>query len=143
MVVERGFVVGGRVMNFFRRKPKERVQLRVLHSTSMRLEQWQNSPELVDYAKRLFQTPQFLTMMDILRNESPASFGLALGSSHDDHVAHAYKGEGYNLALNNLEALATQVQQYDMPEATFAPEPRQPLPPDAPSFSLEHSKLKE
>ncbi len=107
-------------MAFFNR-PKP-VRIKVIHSTSMRLEQWCSSKELVGYAQKLFATPQFQTLLGVLRNETPSNMGLS-GGTHDDHIAHAYRGEGYNLALNNLEALATMIEQPQHIEATFEPEP--------------------
>lgn len=106
-------------MGLFKRKSV--TQIKVIHSTSMRLEQWKSSQELVGYAQRLFATPEFQTLLGVLRNECPSNFGLS-GGTHDDHIAHAYRGEGYNLALNNLESLAALEKSKPQIEATFAPE---------------------
>lgn len=114
-------------MSWFKRsKLPAKAAVQVIHASTMRMEQWRNSPELVRYAQQLFSTPQFQTMLAILRNESPSSFGLAIGSTHDDQIAHAYKGTGYNLCLNNLEALAIEESRPEMLEATFEPEPGHP-----------------
>lgn len=108
-------------MSLFRR-PAPRTQIKVIHSTSIRLAQWRSSLELTRYAAELFATPQFQTLLGVLRNECPANFGLS-GGTHDDHIAHAYRGEGYNLALNNLEAMASLEEKRTPLEATFVPEP--------------------
>ena len=111
-------------MNWFNRKPPaSKTIIKVIHSTAMRMDQWRSSPELVEYAKRLFTTPEFQTLLDVLRNESPSSFGLPIGSSHDDQIAHSYKGTGYNLCLNNIEALSNMHEHPTYLEATFEPEP--------------------
>lgn len=106
-------------MSFFKRNSQARIK--VIHSTSVRLKDWRASRELVTYAQRLFATPEFQTLLGALRNEAPSNFGLA-GGTHDDHIAHAYRGEGYNLALNNLESLATMEEGAVALEATFEPE---------------------
>lgn len=107
-------------MSFFSRK--SRIQVKVIHSTTIRLKDWRSSKELVGYAQKLFATPEFQTLLGALRNEAPSNFGLS-GGTHDDHIAHAYRGEGYNLALNNLESLASMEDHAEPLEATFAPEP--------------------
>lgn len=108
-------------MGFFKR-PAPKVQIKVIHSTSMRLSDWCSSKELVTYAQRLFNTPEFQTMLGVLRNETPSNMGLS-GGTHDDHIAHAYRGEGYNLAMNNLEALAQMTEHVEPLVAEFKPEP--------------------
>ena len=107
-------------MGLFTRKPVTRIK--VIHSTSMRMDQWRSSKELVGYAQKLFTSPEFQTLLGVLRNEGPSNFGLA-GGTHDDHIAHSYRGEGYNLALNNLESLARMEERLEPLEATFEPEP--------------------
>jgi hypothetical protein len=70
------------IMPLFQKKPKTTpIQIRVIQSTAMRLDDWRASPELVAYARRLNASPEFQTMLNILRNESPSSFGLGLGSA--------------------------------------------------------------
>lgn len=107
-------------------RPRRRIVITPVLSTSMTLADWTASPECVATARRTFDTPQFQTMLSILRNESPASYGLATGSTHDDQIGHAYTIKGYNLALNNLEALARMAEKRTPLEATFAPEPPRP-----------------
>lgn len=102
-------------------KPKAQIQL--IHSSTITMDQWRSSPELVTYARQLFATPQFQTLVSVLRNESPTSWGLHTGSTHDDQIAHSYRGAGYHLCLNNLEALAIYESKPELLEATFAPEP--------------------
>jgi len=113
-------------MNWFKPKttePQQRTVVRVIHSTSMRMDQWRTSPELVVYAQKLFESPQFQTLLDVLRNESPSSYGLPIGATHDDQIAHSYKATGYNLCLNNMETLSNLHKQQDILEATFEAEP--------------------
>lgn len=103
---------------------KSKTIVRVLNSTEIRLETWQSAPELVTQARRVFAMPEFRAMLDVLRTESPSNYGFPSrpGLSSDDRVAHACKIEGYNLCLNNLEALARLETAKGMLEATFEPE---------------------
>lgn len=114
----------------FRRRTRAAIQ--VIPSTSMRLSDWTASPDLVRAAQRLFASHEFQTILAILRNESPSNFGISLGSTHDDQIAHAYKATGYNLCVSTLESFATPRTERAPLEATFEPEPEHPLPPDAP-----------
>lgn len=110
-------------MRFFRRNKPPRIEVKVMPSTAMKLTDWRMSPELVRYAKRLMDDPQFQILLSVLRNESPSNYGVPYGATHDDRIAHACKAEGYHLALNNLEALAEEEKKPIHIEATFAPEP--------------------
>lgn len=107
-------------------RPRRRVVITPIASTTMRAADWCASPECTAAASRLFATPEFRTIISILRNESPASYGLPMGASHDDQIAHSYKAAGYQLALNTLESLATHNRAHAPLEATFAPEPPRP-----------------
>lgn len=119
-------------MSWFKRKPQPPPQTRitVIHSTAMTAAQFRSSPDLVKYAKTLFQSPEFQTLYAVLRNESPHNYGLPMGASHDDHIAHSYKGEGYTLCLNNIEALTRLVSATEPLEATWEPEPPRQMPDD-------------
>lgn len=102
---------------------RSRLQVRILYSTEIRLEQWQRSAELVAQARRIFALPEFRAMLDCLRTESPANYSLPLtGVTREDRETHALHIEGYNLALNNLEAMARLNEKGPALEATFEPE---------------------
>lgn len=104
--------------------PRRRIRVEVIRSTGLRLQDWQLSPELVSAANRVFNTTEFRMMLDCLRTECPANYGLpATGVTADDRVAHACKIEGYMMALNNLEAMCNQIKGETVIEATFEPEP--------------------
>src|SRR5689334_8194299 len=116
------------LLNIF--KPK-RQQIVMVQSTQMRLETWCASPDLVKIARKLLELPELQTMISVLRNESPSSYGLSMGASHDDHLAHAYKNEGYFMAINTLERMGELVKVKGILEATFEAEPprQNPLQP--------------
>lgn len=121
-------------MNWFKRKPK--IQVEVVRSTEIRLVQWKASPELVGQARRIFALQEFRAMLDCVRTESPSNYSLPLtGVSADDRVTHALHIEGYNLCLNNLEALCKFEKEAPAFDAEFKPENTmaQPIPlEDAP-----------
>lgn len=103
---------------------KRRIRVQVVRSTGLRLADWQASAELIGAANRIFATQEFRMMLDVLRTESPANYGLPpTGVTSDDRVAHACKIEGYMMALNNLEAMCVPVKGETIVEATFQPEP--------------------
>lgn len=99
----------------------------VVRSTQMRIADWTSDPHLVRTAYDLLQRADVQTILAILRNESPTSYGLPLGASHDDRIAHACRAEGYAMALNNLEAMAQLAPKTKHLETTFASEEPQPV----------------
>lgn len=101
---------------------KRRAQIRTILSTQVTLSTWTASPELVQYAQRLHASREFQTLLSCLRNESPANWPLPHGATHDDQIAHSYKAAGYNLALNNIEAMCELARTAKAIEATFEPE---------------------
>lgn len=107
-------------------KPKPQVavtrQITVVRSSSLRLSDWTCDESLVKETNKLQQTPLFQAMLGVLRNESPGCYGVAMGATHDDRIAHACKAEGYQLALNNLEALGVLIKPQAFLESTFEPE---------------------
>lgn len=109
-------------LSWFTKAPPPKRQIVVVRSTQMRLADWTRDPQLARTAYDLLQRPEVQTMLAILRNESPSSYGLPLGASHDDRIAHACRAEGYAMALNNLEAMAQLAAKSDYVETTFAPE---------------------
>lgn len=111
-------------MGFFSRKPaKTKIQVVSVQSTELRLDQWRSMPDLVLAAQRLRKDSTFRAIIDVLRTESPANYGLPLtGVSPEDRCHHASKIEGYNLALNNLESLCHVNPHTEPIEATFEKE---------------------
>ncbi len=97
-------------------------QIVVVRSTSLRLAQWQKDSSLVKQAYALEQGALFQAMLAVLRNESPMNFGLSPDASHDARIAHANQAAGYQLALNNLEAMAALIEPSDRIESEFLPE---------------------
>lgn len=106
-----------------------RIRIVTRSSRQLTLAEWQASEFLVSDAKRLLADPTMRVALDVLRNESPVNYGLPeLGVQPTDRIVHQAKTEGYQLCLNNLEALGILKVESRPVEATFeAPEdePRQ------------------
>lgn len=109
---------------------KRPIAVRVVPHTQLKLEQWQQSPELVKSARKLLETNEFQIMLAVLRNENPSNYGIrGYGATHDDHVAHAFKAAGYSQCLANLESMAFDWKPPVELEATFgANPPGEPVP---------------
>jgi len=82
---------------------------------NLTLEQFRQRPDLVSEARKIQSDPHFRLQMEVLMNESPASYMNPRATA--DRVLGQI--EGYNLALNNLAALATLPGEDVTLEATF------------------------
>lgn len=108
------------------RKPEQRIQITAVKSTKITLEQWRKDPSLVEQAKNLQASSAFRMMMDCLRSEHPCGIAFpAVGAQPTDRMALQSKIEGYELALNRIEAMATPYKISKPLEATFE-SPQQP-----------------
>lgn len=82
------------------------------------LSQWREKPELVVEAARVMADPHCRLMLEVLVNESPVNYHDS--ASNPERVLGRI--EGYNLALNNLAAMASAPGERVTLEATFEPE---------------------
>lgn len=104
-----------------KRQVKERIAIRQVPSTELRLATWQQSPDLVTEGMRLLADRTMQLAIAVLRNESPSNLALPpLGVTSEDRAAHQAKTEGYQLCLNNLEALGRASDEPVTLEATFS-----------------------
>ena len=87
-------------------------------SNQIRLHEWRSSPELVTKARDVLENPAMLEMIDVLNTEHPAKIGLFRVTLEDRAIAQA-RIEGYQLCINNLEAMGTFVKPKVEPEATY------------------------
>lgn len=121
-------------MNFLRRlfriEPKlvirNRTHLVTGTSVGLSLKQWQTDDELVKLAKELSASTIFLAMLDVLRTESPGGWVLLKGLSDSDRLVQLGRIEGYQMALNNIDALSNRIPVRVPLEATFEPEEEKP-----------------
>ena len=80
--------------------------------------EWRQNKDLVLWASRTFQDPNFQLLLLCLRDASPTRSVLARGVSADD-VCRAYGEQtGYELALQNLLSLS-EPQAEPLGEPTF------------------------
>jgi len=116
----------GRRRNLRKAKAVPTLNVQVVRSSDLTLEQWRKSESLISGLLTLSKTPIFKTMMDVLRNESPVNLGLPkLGVQPTDRIVHQAQVEGYHLCLNNIEAMVTKGLESQHIEATFL-DPEQP-----------------
>ena len=102
-------------------KTVSRISIRQVTSTELRLATWQQSPDLVTEGMRLLADRSMQLAIAVLRNESPSNLALPpLGVTSEDRAAHQAKTEGYQLCLNNLEALGRAGDEPMTLEATFS-----------------------
>lgn len=126
---------GPDAMNFLRRlfhiEPKlvirNHTHLVTGASVGLSLDQWQKDDELVKLAKEVHANVAFRAMLDVLRTESPSGWVLK-GVSDSDRLVQLGRIEGYQMALNNIDALAKRTPVKAPLEATFEPEEQPPEP---------------
>lgn len=91
----------------------------------LRLHEWRADRALVSRGLQLINNPDFRLALDVLQNEHPANAILPDGCSLDIRAVFQARGEGYTLALANLEALAKFESVSEPLEATFEAETEQ------------------
>lgn len=111
-----------RIRQWFRPSPtpKPEVKIQVIHREVSRLtvEQWRGDPELVKLAIKVLAEPVIKNMLDVLRNSHIGRY-TGTNMTMEGRAIHQAQIEGYNTALNNLEALAVEYKQVQPIEATF------------------------
>ena len=107
-------------LNFFR-QPRKLVLIRRL-SSRLRMHEWRATPDLIKSAQKFLSDPEFLTVIDVLRNESPINWISIRPMTIEDRAVTQARIEGYQLCLNNLESLGT----YDKPKEELEPTFEQP-----------------
>lgn len=120
-------------MNFLRRlfriEPKlvirNRTHLVTGTSVGLSLERWQTDDNLVKLAKEVHANQTFMAMLDVLRTESPSGWVLK-GVTDSDRLVQLGRIEGYQMALNNIDALSNRIPVRVPLESTFEPEEQKP-----------------
>lgn len=115
-------------MNFLRRLFRVEPKLIVRHKThlvtgtslGLGLRQWQSDEKLVIMARDIHADRRFQAMLDVNRTESPANW--IDGNTSPERALGRI--EGYQMCLNNFEAMTKRAETPEHLEATFeAPEP--------------------
>lgn len=101
------------------------IQVVTVPSIDLTMDQWRSQGVLVGKAKESLDAEPFTTMVQVLRNESPANKGLPLNATAAERVVMQAKIEGYNLCLANLRLLAVAKGKSKPLEATFEPEEKE------------------
>lgn len=105
------------LLNFFR-KPRKLVLIRRF-SSRIRLAEWRADRDLVKQAREFLVDPKFATIVDVLRNESPINFVHVGRFGLEERAVEHARMEGYQLCLNNLEAMGSFAETREIPEPTF------------------------
>lgn len=110
-----------RLLNMFRRKPAQPTfSMNPSAAPSMRLEDWRRQPQLVEDARKLFASPTWKLLSEVLRNESPVNYQpVNEGVNANSDLQTLGSIRGYHKALNNLEAFAQSSDESQLPEPTF------------------------
>jgi hypothetical protein len=87
----------------------------------LRLHEYRSNPSLVNAAAAVMGKPDFRLMLDVLSNEHPG-FSVYPGDvPMEMRAIYQARGEGYTLALANLESMAKFDTLKEPLEATFEP----------------------
>jgi hypothetical protein len=107
---------------FYRSKPDQLVRFKY-PEVRLGLTEWRKNEQLVSEMMKISSQPIWRAMMAVMRNESPAEIKLPqMNTPITDRAALQAQTEGYQMAINNLEAMSiVDVPIPDEP-ATFAPE---------------------
>jgi hypothetical protein len=71
------------------------------------LREWRASKDMVKEAQIALANTTVRRMADVLRNNHIGSWAISMNTPIDQRAMHAARCEGYALALNDLESLAT------------------------------------
>lgn len=90
------------------------------------LEEWRKQEAMVSESIALAKNLTYRAQIDVLRNSHPChTLFTPIGVSPTDRIVMQAKIEGYELALNNLEAMTRYLKSPKPLEATFS-DPDQP-----------------
>lgn len=109
--------------NLFQKKYTPRRVVGEISVFELNLEEWRKQPNLVDDARKLFETPTWKMIQQVLKNESPVNYQpINEGMNANKDLQTLGDIRGYHKALNNLEAFAKPSEESEPIEATFQPE---------------------
>ena len=104
--------------------PQRPIRMESRETWKLTLDEWRKQEQMVLESRTLARNLTYRAQLDVLRNSHPChTLFTPLGVSPTDRIVHQAKCEGYELALNNLEAMTRPFKQTKPLEATFeAPE---------------------
>ena len=102
-------------------RPTAPIQVQLVRRDVCRLTmaEWRANPTLVGMAGKILHDPNFLMMLDVLRNEHISRARLNVNDMKL-RAAVQLQGEGYTTALDNLEALGTEQKPREALPTTYA-----------------------
>lgn len=119
----------GWLKSLFRRR--EKVLIVRVPETAVTLDQWRGDYDLVRLAREIWQNNGFQIMVSCVRNSNPGMFVLPDNAPPHQRMARHAQAEGYQMCLNNLEALAKFQKPEEPLESTFEPEERPIMQPES------------
>jgi hypothetical protein len=108
------------VFNLFKRERK--LEIIRVESSRVRLHEFRSDKGLVGVAQKVLADSNVRLMLDVLRNESPANWGLPQTFTSEQRAAVQAMIQGYQMAINNLEAMAAFKKPVELEQPDFAPE---------------------
>ena len=84
------------------------------------MHEWRQDKEHVIAARKFLADPNFLVIVDVLKNEAPGNWTLdASRCSIEERAVMQARNEGYCMCLSNLESLGIYEQAKQPLEPTF------------------------
>lgn len=104
--------------------PTEPIRKETREAWKLTLDEWRRQEQMVLESRALARNLTYRAQMDVLRNSHPChTLFSPIGVNPNDRIVHQSKIEGYELCLNNLEAMTRPFKHAKPLEATFeAPE---------------------
>lgn len=109
----------------FNKQQETRVQVLQRDICKLRLSEWRGDKGLVASAGSVLVDPRLRMMLDVLMNECPAAYSLAVGTPLESRALYQAKTEGYMMAISNLEAMGKLSAVQDTIEPTFEVEEKE------------------
>lgn len=94
-------------------------------STKLRLSEWQADENLTNSAGKVLVDPVFQMMVQVAKNESPSLMALTIDCPLETRALHQARIEGYNMALRNIDAMASHKPLPSELVATFEDEEKE------------------
>ncbi len=109
--------------------PQERIVFIQRDVCHIAIDQWRQDKDLVKNAMKLLRDPLFLNLMDVTRGAHPLNIVNTDQIPLEERAIMQARGEGYTMALHNLESLGVYIAPFNQLEATYEP-PQQPIQPE-------------
>jgi hypothetical protein len=103
--------------------PRKLIHVVRRDQTQVTLEEWRTNPAMVKMARKFLDDPQFMMLVDVLRNAHFINYSLPVrGVVMEDRAAMQARGEGYTACINNMFAMGEMLKSSDELKETFESE---------------------